>query len=77
MIDHYYNFAMRAYYPERDLRKIGDPVPTSAGQGKPELTEAHRAEGIPEGQEFPPERRGRVDLEHRSSEGQYALMRLG
>ncbi len=77
MINNHYNFAMRAYCPERDLRKIGDSVPTSAGQGKPELTEAHRAEGIPEGQVFPPERRGRVDLEHRSSEGQYALMCMG
>src|SRR5574341_2012649 len=53
---------------ERDWRRVGAPVPTCTGQGKPELTEARRAEGIPEGQIFPPERRGRVDQEPWSSE---------
>ena len=62
--------------PECDLRRIGEPVPTSAGQGKPEPTEAQRAEGIPEGQEFPPERRGRPDLEHWSSEGRPVVILL-
>ncbi len=55
--------------PRARLAEDRGPVPTGAGQGKPELTEAYRAEGIPEGQTFPPERRGRVDLEHWSSEG--------
>ncbi len=38
---------------ERDWRRVGAPVPTGAGQGKPELTEARRAEGVPEGPSRP------------------------
>ncbi len=59
---------------ERDWRRVGAPVPTCAGQGKPELTEARRAEGIPEGPSRPSVEdgsirslgaaKGQVDQEH-------------
>ncbi len=38
---------------ERDWREALGTSPGSAGKGKPELTEAWRAEGIPEGASHP------------------------
>ena len=38
---------------ERDWREALGTSPDGAGQGKPELTEARRAEGIPEGSSRP------------------------
>ncbi len=38
---------------ERDWREVLGTSPDSAGQGKPELTEAQRVEGIPEGPSRP------------------------